>query len=242
MTNPVTGNLRIYSPVTPTHHAAIPPAPGAEPRPMHSMRHKSLIAAMTASVLLPAAAAPGDLPPGTLREAALSAELYARGVEAEDALMVLSAARLRKALGARPAEGTGEGGAFLDWRAMLDAGRALAEGDPALAALAGDIAAEKARGVATGPIYRIAAIPPGTGAEPVELTFSGGTYAEAYVEAAPGIDLDLYVRDGLGRLVCADTGGHNVGYCGWTPVEDGSFTLEVVNGSDEPAEYTLMTN
>lgn len=208
---------------------------------MQPILQTRLVAAIVAMALVPGAGISGDLAPGTLRAAALSAELYTHGLAEQDALMVLSAARLRKALGARPATG-GESGAFLDWRTMLDAGRALAAGDMTLATLADDIATEDARGVATGPIYRIAAIAAESGTETVELAFSGGAYAEAYVEAAPGVDLDLHVRDEAGRLVCSDTAGRNVGYCGWTPAEDGVFTLEIVNGGDTPADYTLMTN
>lgn len=217
---------------------------------MQGMHRLQMIAAIGTLALVPGMAWPGTPAPGALRVAALSAELYSRGIAAGDALAVLVAAHLRKGLNATPAAPAGgaapaEPGpdtGFLDWQVMLEAGRMLAADDPMLASLADDIAAGAGRGVSTGPIYRIAAVEGESRAKVAELYFSGGAYAEAYVEAAPGIDLDLYIRDEAGLVVCKDTGGYNIGYCGWTPAEDGTFTVEVVNGSPGPAEYTLMTN
>ena len=48
--------------------------------------------------------------------------------------------------------------------------------------------------------------------------------------------------DDQGRLVCADTDPSHVAYCGWTPAEDGNFTLVVRNPGATDAHYALMTN
>lgn len=182
--------------------------------------HRIALAALVA-LAVPAGA-------GTLRQAALAEALFARGQATADPVLVLAAARLRKATG-------------LDPQPMLDAAAGLAD-DPALAALAADIAAETAKGVASGPVYRIAPLAPGATAEVPALPFRGGEYAEAYAEAAPGTDLNLAVLDAAGRVVCADTDASHVAYCGWTPAADGAFTLRIENRGTEPAEYALMTN
>ncbi|MGA0542103.1 hypothetical protein [Neotabrizicola sp. VNH66] len=200
------------------------------------MRLSLPILFLLAAAALPAAAEG----PAPLRQAAISAELYARGLATGDALLILTAARLRKDLDLRPAEG--EADLPLDWQAMLAAAEPLIADDSALQALADDIAAEAPKGVSTGPVYRITALTPGVMDHSLSLDFKGGEYAEVYVEAALGTDLNLSVRDERGNLICADTEGLHVGYCTWTPAADGSFTVTVQADSPAASEYTLMTN
>lgn len=174
-----------------------------------------------------------------LRLAELSADLYARGLASGDAVLILTAASLRKSLELRP---EGEQPLPLDWQAMLAAAEPLAAGDAALQGLIADIRAEVPKGVAAGPVYRIAGIAPGTEAQIEELSFRGGAYAEVYVEAASGANLDLTVRDGDGRLICADTDPGPIAYCGWTPAADGVFLLTIANRGQSATDYALMTN
>jgi hypothetical protein len=173
--------------------------------------------------------------PAPLRQARLSAELYARAAASGDPLLMLTAARLRKAL-----DLTGEAPLPLDWPAMLDSARPLAAGTP-LAAAIEDLAAETAKGVASGPVYRLADLAPGAETKVEDLTFRGGAYAEVYLEAAAG-NLDLTVRDAAGKLVCADTDPGPIAYCGWTPAADGLFLLTITNRGPAATDYALMTN
>ncbi|MDR5652005.1 hypothetical protein [Ruixingdingia sedimenti] len=193
----------------------------------------------------PLAAEP-DLSP--LRRAELSARLYAAGQAAGDALLVLAAARLRKTIAPAPggpapaAPEAPEGGAPLDWRAMLDAAAALAPGDPLIAGLIEDTRAEADKGVLSGPIYGIAALSPGKADLYEHIDFRGGEYAEVYVEAKKPTDMQLYVEDDRGRLVCSDTDKSHIAYCGWRPAETGRFTLRVENRGRMRSDYALMTN
>jgi hypothetical protein len=171
-----------------------------------------------------------------IRQAALSAELYADGVAQGDALLIVAAASLRKS-----AEIAIEPAAALSWQSMLDRARGMAGDDAALLGLIEDVAAESAKGVLTGPIYRLAELPPGEVALPM-LEFKGGEKAEVYVEAAPGTDLNLTIRDAEGRVVCADSHPSSIVYCNWTPAQDGAFTVTLENRSDTATDYALMTN
>ncbi len=181
----------------------------------------------------------GDTP---LFRAALAADLYRRGVAEADPLLVLAAARLRRdALLPQ----TGDDGAplpLLDWAAMLDTARALAGGDAGLLDLIADAAAERDKGVRVGPAYVIARIAPGLGPDRVDYVFKGGEVADVYVEGAPGTNLDLYVRDENGKLICTDTHPSNIAYCNWTPLHDATYSLTVENRGGTATEYLLITN
>ncbi len=182
----------------------------------------------------------GELP--RLREAVLSGALYQWGQTAGDALALLAAARLRKQAGLPKVAPDGAALQLLSWQQMLDAARALAGDDPALAALADEVATDTTRGVRIGPAWVIARIAPGNGPDRVDYSFRGGELAEVYVEGAPGANLDLSVHDEEGRTVCADTDPSNIAYCNWTPAHDATFALVVENRGAEAVEYVLITN
>ena len=178
-----------------------------------------------------------------LRQAALSAELYSLGMAQGDALLVLTAAQMRKNLDLQPVNAAADELAGLQtWEAMI--ARALdllPEADP-LRDLAEDIAGQSYKGVISGPVYRIESLPPGGEARHADLSFRGGEYAEVYAESDPGTDLQLTVYDEAGLQVCADTDPSHVAYCGWTPAQDGSFTLVLSTGTGSEIHYALMTN
>ena len=172
---------------------------------------------------------------GPLKTAELSARVHAAGLATGDPLILLTAAQLRKEAGLPP-------DLPLSADAILTEAEELAAGDPALLALIGDIRADKAKGVASGPIYHLAALPAGLAETRPPMPFRGGEYAEAYVEAAPGADLNLTVLDAGGHVVCTDTDRSHIAYCGWTPAADGEFVLKIKNAGSAPADYALMTN
>ena len=76
----------------------------------------------------------------------------------------------------------------------------------------------------------------------IPLPFKAGEYAEVYVEANDGSDLNLYIYDSAGRLVCSDTDESSISYCGWRPAEAGEFTIKVENRGGGDTGYALMTN
>jgi hypothetical protein len=182
-----------------------------------------------------------------VKVAEMSARLYAAGMAAGDPLLILSAARMRKALapvaGDRAAmDGVAGEGAPLSWEEMLASAEALAEGDEALAGLIADARVEATKGVASGPVYNIGQLGNGKGDTYPPIAFRGGEYAEVYVEAKEAANLNLTVYDDKGRLVCSDTDISHIAYCGWTPASAGTFTLKVDNKGPVAAAYALMTN
>ncbi len=191
------------------------------------------------------AAKAGAEGPGPLRQAALSAELYAKGVESGDALLILAAAQLRKSVDMQPVEPAPEGAepfAPLGWEAMVASAVDLVpEGDP-LRDLAEDVTAQSWKGVISGPVYRIGELAAGEETRLPDLSFRGGEYAEVYAEGEPGLDLSITILDAGGREVCADTDPTHVAYCGWTPATDGHFTLVIANSGSRTSGFALMTN
>jgi len=197
---------------------------------------------LTFSLALPVMAEP--LTP--VQTAALSARVFAVGVDNADPVLMLAAARLRKSIAPEPVERAADGGepgteAPLGWEAMAQAAEELAEGDDALLGLIDDLRAEGTKGVASGPVYNIGSLSAGKSDNYRNIDFKGGEYAEVYVEAQSSVDLNLTVTDAQGRLVCADTDVSHIAYCGWRPDAPGAFTLTVQNKG--PASgYALMTN
>jgi hypothetical protein len=204
-----------------------------------------------------ALAGPAAAETSALEQARLSAEVFALGLEQGDPLMVLAAARMRAGMAF---EATTQGAARLPGRTssvgvgalgggtpigsdeMLEIAREMAAGDDALLGLIDDAETEGARGVATGQVYSISEIRDGGTDTYDPLPFSAGEYAEVYVESRDGSDLNLFIYDAQGRLVCSDTDASAISYCGWRPAEAGSFTIEVVNRGKGGAGYALMTN
>jgi len=185
-----------------------------------------------------------------IERAELSARLYFAGRDMGDAVMVLAAARLRLSIEPTPADRTArtEGAEappapepFLAAEEMLATARRLAAGDEALLGLIEDAAAERTKGVASGPLYNIGSLAAGGRDRYDALPFRGGEYAEVYVEARSRSDLRLTVTDAAGRLVCSDSDRSHIAYCGWRPDAPGRFTI-VVENRGAGTSYALMTN
>ena len=173
--------------------------------------------------------------------------LFEIGVQAQDPLYMLAAARLRKSVPLKAAERAPDGkmaaeGAPLGWDDMLTQAEELAYGNSLLTGLIGDIRAERNKGVVNGPVYSIVTLKAGGRDEYPGITFRGGEYAEIYVEGTSGSDLNLLVRDAQGRLVCSDTDISDIAYCGWRPPADEAFTVTVVSEGARGGEYSMMTN
>lgn len=187
------------------------------------------IAALLALAALPAGA--DTISP--LHMADLSARLYALGVAQSDALLLATAAKLRRESGIA---------APLDWEGMMYHALFVAQADPALTALIDDLLAETTKGVASGPEYKLARLGEGAVETIPLIPFRGGEYAEVYVEGPPGSDFNLTILDANGLVVCLDKDRSHVAYCGWIPATDGAFHLEIENAGTTAADYALMTN
>lgn len=208
-----------------------------------------VFAAAACSLLLTGLPSAAQDAPSAIEKLRVSRALYDLGLAEEDPLLLLAAARLRKSAPLDPVQRTPEGGTQvsgdpkpLSWQDILDEAAPLIEGDPALEGLAEDIALEGERGVSDGAVYSIANIQ-GRGENTYpDLTFSGGDFAEVYVEGPSGSDLNILIHDSQGRLVCSDTDPSAIAHCGWYPTTQGRFKVTVENRGDSGAEYSLITN
>jgi serine/threonine protein kinase/uncharacterized protein YhfF len=75
-----------------------------------------------------------------------------------------------------------------------------------------------------------------------KLAFVVGEEATVLVEGDGDTDLDLYVLDESGSLICADTGPTDRMLCSWIPATTGEFRVEVRNLGDVYNDYSLQTN
>ncbi|MBR9762695.1 MAG: hypothetical protein GYB53_03980 [Rhodobacteraceae bacterium] len=189
-----------------------------------------------------------------IRNAELSARLFEAAEELEDPMLALAAARLRKSVLAMQVvrapqkdgplvQGIAPQGRLLSWQQMLARAVELSDGSEAIARLADDVKFAGTKGVASGQVYSISTIA-GSGRDTYPpLEYIGGDYAEVYVEAQdPGADLNLFVRDAQGRVVCSDTDISAIAYCGWRPARSEFFTVEVHNRGPAGSSYALITN
>ena len=208
----------------------------------------TLALALSAAALSPRPAA-AQTP---LQTAEISAQLYLTGLEQSDPVLVLAAAKLRKSLNFKQVARTPQQDGTpdtdtqatppLDWQQMLDMAAQLAAGDDALLALIEDTRVENSKGVATGQVYSITSIRAGGTDTYPPLPYTGGDYAEVYVEGQANTDLNLYVHDAKGRLVCSDTDISAIAYCGWRPAQTEGFTIIVKNKGGAASPYSLITN
>lgn len=221
---------------------------------MHVFKASAQMAAQMAALIgalaMPAIAQAQETDPITA--ARLSAELFAVADAKGDALLMIAAARLRKSAPVatidRAPERDGDAPSAetleppLTWEAMLEAAQELSYGDPQLEGLIEDVRAEASKGVQSGRVESYTSIRAGGTDTYRPLVFSGGTYADVYVEGSGVADLNLFVRDAKGRLVCSDTDISAIAYCGWQPNTSETFAVEVRNKGGAPTTYKLMTN
>jgi hypothetical protein len=208
----------------------------------------ALACAATAAPGQTPAAPPAEEAAAPLRLMELSRRLYEAGRALEDPVLLVAAAQLRRSVDLRPATPRGGAGAaaadaaVLTWQAILDAAKAIGGDDPEVARLIEEVEAERPRGLLTGPVYSITVLEGQLEATYGPYTFAAGRYAEVYVEGDGSSNLDLFVYDAEGRLICADTDLSDIAHCGWRPAEDGDFTVVVRNRGSERNRYALMTN
>lgn len=182
----------------------------------------------------------------------MSRDLVTYGRANNNPLALVVAAQLRsqvqlKEVDRKPATEGGEGAAKDDTAAIsvdsiLAEAKKLSNDDAAIVALADDVKAAATKGRLAGPGYNVNVVP-GRGTDRYSgVTFVGGRYAEIYAEGSGRSDLDLYVYDQNGNLICSDTDASDVVYCGWTPRWTGNFTIRVVNRGLNANRYALITN
>jgi hypothetical protein len=168
------------------------------------------------------------------------------GQAAKDPLMVLTAAQILRGLtltdtprSPDPAPATPTPLSALDPTTLFDTARTLDAGENYT-----DLIEFVAR--QTGPAPRAlnataSALNP-AGFETWTLTFYGGAYAEVAIIGHGNGNLDLLVTDDGGTIICQDRGSGDGAICGFTPAENGAFTVTVTNPGATPDGYILLTN
>jgi hypothetical protein len=154
-----------------------------------------------------------------------------------DALALITAARMLKAARAQPSEARRQGPAATDRKpagdryavdGVLARAHTLAAGRPELLALTDDVANEGARGAASGPKRWTELVRSGE-TDRYRVGFRGGEPAMVAVSGDGDSDLDLYILDERGNVVCKDEQRSDDMACRWTPQRSGEYTIAVRN-------------
>lgn len=179
---------------------------------------------------------------------ALSAKLYFHGLYEQDALALINAASIRKTVAFNDGmigndQGkSGAGKIPFTWQEMLDAATELAAQRKDLKALIEDAQSQSSRGVLTGAIISKGEIAPFEKQEFLDMIFEGGVFAEVYSEGRNDSDIDMFVYDQSGTLVCSQTDPSPINLCGWTPSSTSIHKVILENKSDTQVYYALFTN
>lgn len=198
---------------------------------------------------------------GPAESVRLAHELYRYGDEAEDALAVIVAARILGGVEfeageaesmAEPAEGTTETASadqpdsmIPDSAEMIERARELAGGNDALGQMIDDVESQRSKGrvpyalkdyeswVAPGYVRTLG---------PKGMIFAGDRPAEVIMVGDHEANLDLFVYDENGNLICRSTSAISIESCSWRPRWTGPFRLKIVNKGRTPSAFVLSTN
>ena len=190
---------------------------------------------------------------GGVAQMAMAQDLYAMGMARQDALTVLTAAKLAAGVdltdvereletkvGSR-AEQADVADAPVDAATMLASARALAGEDEVLAGLVEDAGAEGARGRFGGASQTLSRLPAGA-VDTWKVPFYGNSYAELAVLGDGDANLDVQVTDENGNTICHDASWSDKVYCDFVPAWNGYFVVTVENTGVKRNSYYLMTN
>ncbi len=191
--------------------------------------------------------------PATAKLYAMARDLVEYGRKNNDPLSLIVAANIRQQISLtevdrKPTSTEGTGGTAEDATpeltvdAILDEAKSMSSDDEAIVALADDIKASATKGRTAGPGYNVVTLPGSTTDNYDNVSFNGGEYAEVYAEGSGATNLDLYVYDENGNLICSDTDYSDIAYCGWTPKWTGPFSIKVINQGSASNRYALITN
>jgi len=185
-----------------------------------------------------------------VEQLALSQELYAYGVDARDPLAVIVAARIRQGVEVEEreyeiAEQDGEAEeAEIELASaadMLDEARVLARGDEALAGLIEEVEADASRGRVGGP-GRASGWVGARSTTTYNVTFRGGERAAIWANGPGRTDLDMYVYDQNGNLICRHIDYSDSMSCYFTPRWTGNFQVQIRNLGNIGVSHNLVTN
>ena len=190
---------------------------------------------------------------GGVAQMAMAQDLYAMGMARDDALTVLTAAKLAAGVdltdverelettAGSKAEAADVADAPVDAATMLASAKALAGEDEVLAGLVEDAEAEGSRGRIGGASQTLSRLPAGA-VDTWKVPFYGNSYAELAVLGDGDADLDVTVTDENGNTICHDVSWSDKIYCDFVPAWNGYFQVTVENTGVKRNSYYLMTN
>ncbi|WP_372015750.1 hypothetical protein [Pseudoxanthomonas sp. 10H] len=124
---------------------------------------------------------------------------------------------------------------------LLGEARALAGQNAALLAAIDRVGASESKGRSNGPGEVSERVLAGD-TDTYTIRFNGGEEAAVLVVGDGDTDLDLYVYDENGNLVCDDADSTDTMLCEWTPRWTGDFTVKVKNLGSVYNAYDMVTN
>lgn len=190
---------------------------------------------------------------GGVAQLALAQDLYALGMAQQDALTVLTAAKLaagvdlaevereKETKGDAATEEADVADAPVDAAAMMAAARTLAGEDETLVGLIEDAEAEGSRGRIGGASRTLSRLPAGQ-VDVWKVPFYGNSYAEVAVVGDGDANLDVLVTDENGNTICYDVSWSDKVYCDFVPAWNGYFFITVENAGRKRNSYYLLTN
>jgi len=190
---------------------------------------------------------------GGVAQMAMAQDLYAMGMARQDALTVLTAAKLAAGVDLADVERELEtkagtvteeadvADAPVDAATMLASARALAGEDEVLAGLVEDAEAEGSRGRIGGASQTLSRLPAGA-VDTWKVPFYGNSYAELAVLGDGDANLEVLVTDENGNTICYDVSWSDKVYCDFVPAWNGYFVVTVENSGVKRNSYYLMTN
>ncbi|WP_134952500.1 hypothetical protein [Sinorhizobium meliloti] len=200
-----------------------------------------------------------DAAPSAVLDVVLAQQLFEHGKTANDALSMAAAAKILKSLKGEVKAATGgdgperektevqeppakdSGAAVPDADAMLEAARKAAGQDEALLAVIEETAKTESKGFI--PRVEKRTIVEAHQEDPWRWrTARGGELVEIAISGDGDTDLDLFVYDENGNLICSETGPTDDEFCSFVPEWTGEFRMIVVNLGDIHNVYQLWTN
>jgi hypothetical protein len=205
------------------------------------------------------------VPHSNVQQLVLAHQLYAYGVKDEDPMLVIAAARLMSQISTKdvksesenspePGDGAKKSAAKSssgdekasppNLKAMIAKGRELAGDQKALQAMLDDVEGTKSKATTSGGGRSHKYLPPRTRAKYFggRLTYRGGQRAEVGVAGNGATNLDLYVYDQNGNLICKSTRGWDREFCAWYPRWTGPFKVHVLNRGRRGNNYVIYWN
>ncbi|MBO9717194.1 MAG: hypothetical protein J7507_10380 [Pseudoxanthomonas sp.] len=187
-----------------------------------------------------------------VRQLHLADELADYGQEARNPMALIVAAEMIAQAGAhdvQQAKTTGGKGTAgdkaakpeRDVAALLGEARALAGQNAGLLAAIDRVAAGESKGRSNGPGQVSERVLSGD-TDTYTISFDGGEEAAVLVVGDGDTDLDLYVYDENGNLICDDTDRTDTMLCEWTPNWTGNFTVRIKNLGSVYNAYEMVTN